>query len=654
MTVENRRADPFEEIRTWHHKLDRKGWWHSFALPDGTCIEGVNSLMGQKFRLGQFPIPEDLSGKRVLDIGCWDGWFSFEMERRGAEVMAIDDWDNPRFHEMHRLLNSRVDYRQLDMFDLTPARVGRFDIVIFMGVLYHLKHPLLALERVCALTTGMAAVESFILREQHMAGHAIEALPVMAFYENDELAGQIDNWVAPTVACLLAFCRTAGFARAELQNVTEFGAAVACHRHWEPPAHVGIAGPRLVDVSHNRTGAINFESEREAYLTAFVDSPAGELTSHDVKPEIGGYGVTPVQVWHYAKQRWQVDFRLPPGLAPGWHDVRVRIGDSRPSNVLRIAVDLPLEVGPIRIVGVRDGVTWAANQIDINSGGALSLWIDGLPENADRNNVRVYLADVRLDVTFLEPAGSGGPRQMNARLPGDVRPGSSQLVVAVGNRRSDSVEIEVAGMGWLASYDAIADEYAKHFHGELADKPFDRQLLDQFAERTRGRGPVCDLGCGPGQVARYLRGRGVTAFGIDVSAGMLGEARRLNPGLEFVRGDMNSMPIRMQSLAGVAAFYSIIHMDPELLRSALAEMRRALRRGGYLLLTFHLGEELIHATDFHGRAVDLRATLFTLVEMSGYLKAAGFAIDQALERDPYPEIEYQSRRGYILAVNPHE
>ena len=101
----------------------------------------------------------------MLDIGAWDGWFSFEMERRGAEVLAIDNWDNPRFHEARAMLNSRVEYQQIDMYDLTLERVGRFDIVLFMGVLYHLKHPLLALERVCALTTEMAAVDSFILRE---------------------------------------------------------------------------------------------------------------------------------------------------------------------------------------------------------------------------------------------------------------------------------------------------------------------------------------------------------------------------------------------------------------------------------------------------------------------------------------------------------
>src|SRR6267142_5110754 len=87
------------------------------------------------------------------------------------------------------------------------------------------------------------------------------------------------------------------------------------------------------------------------------------------------------------------------------------------------------------------------------------------------------------------------------------------------------------------SYDSVAQEYADEIYAELADKPFDRGLLDRFAKRV-GRGRVCDLGCGPGQSARYLRDRGVDVFGLDLSAGMLAQARRLNPEIEFVQGSM--------------------------------------------------------------------------------------------------------------------
>ena len=89
---------PFNYVRDWHGVFEEKsGWWHSFELPDGRIIDGVNTLAGLKGRLAQFPIPQDLTGKRVLDIGAWDGWFSFEIERRGAQVVELAPyvWDRP-------------------------------------------------------------------------------------------------------------------------------------------------------------------------------------------------------------------------------------------------------------------------------------------------------------------------------------------------------------------------------------------------------------------------------------------------------------------------------------------------------------------------------------------------------------------------------
>src|SRR5580765_3905417 len=83
------------------------------------------------------------------------------------------------------------------------------------------------------------------------------------------------------------------------------------------------------------------------------------------------------------------------------------------------------------------------------------------------------------------------------------------------------------------SYDRVADQYVAHIFDELRHKPLDRQLLDRFAESVHGHGPACDMGCGPGQIARYLHERGVDVCGVDVSAGMLECARRLNPEIEF-------------------------------------------------------------------------------------------------------------------------
>ncbi|HMC62733.1 MAG TPA: DUF1698 domain-containing protein, partial [Candidatus Solibacter sp.] len=213
-------------------ELAQKGWYHSFALPDGSVIPAVMSLEWQRERWQRFPIPEDLRGKRLLDIGAWDGWFSFEAERRGAEVTSVDRVEIPNYLHMHRLLGSKAAYRNLDLFELPAAGLGNFDIVLCLGVLYHLRHPVLALEIVCSLTTEVAIVETFVTDGAGWREHVAD-IPTMEFYETDELNGQMDNWVGLTVGCLLAMCRAAGFARVELFAVDSINAAVACYRKWE-------------------------------------------------------------------------------------------------------------------------------------------------------------------------------------------------------------------------------------------------------------------------------------------------------------------------------------------------------------------------------------------------------------------------------------
>lgn len=135
-----------------------------------------------------------------------------------------------------------------------------------------------------------------------------------------------------------------------------------------------------------------------------------------------------------------------------------------------------------------------------------------------------------------------------------------------------------------ACYDAVAREYAERFADELAHKPLDRELLACFASEVRGRGDVYDLGCGPGQTTAFLHGCGVSVRGMDVSAGLLREARQRHAGLAFEPGDMLALPLADASLAGVIAFYAIVHLSPAGLRRALAEMHRVLRPGGRLLV----------------------------------------------------------------------
>jgi hypothetical protein len=313
------------------------------------------------------------------------------MERRGAEVVAVDNWDNPRFREIHARLGSRVKYRQFDMYELTPERVGRFDIVLFMGVLYHLKHPLLALERVCALSTDLAAIDSFILRDERRPGAEATGRPIMEFYETDEFGGQTDNWIGPSLSCLLALCRTAGFARVEKPKVLEFSACVACYRKWQPPPPDAAPGPNLLDAVHDANYGINFETRLDEYVAAWFNADASELDVNDVKPEIGGYGVRPLWLRSIGDGQWVVKFKVPPGLKPGWHEVSIRVGDSLPSNGKRIAVDIPLRTDPIELAGLRDGQSWVQNELDLGQGRTIALWVTGLPANVDRNNLHVFL-----------------------------------------------------------------------------------------------------------------------------------------------------------------------------------------------------------------------------------------------------------------------
>jgi SAM-dependent methyltransferase len=200
-----------------------------------------------------------------------------------------------------------------------------------------------------------------------------------------------------------------------------------------------------------------------------------------------------------------------------------------------------------------------------------------------------------------------------------------------------------------ACYDTVARAYAERFAGELAHKPLDRELLTRFASEVRERGDVYDLGCGPGQTTAFLHGCGVSVRGLDISAELLREARQRHPGIQFEQGDMLALPLADNSLAGVIAFYAIVHLSPAGLRRALAEMHRVLRPGGRLLLAFHIGEGPVHVDEFLGHSVSLDFVFFAPQIVAGELLQAGFVAVEIIERDPYPGVEYPSRRAYLSA-----
>lgn len=428
----------FSWVRSWKRELESKGWWHSFELPDGRSIQGVCTEAGLRQRLNQFPIPQDLGGARVLDIGAWDGWYSFEMERRGADVVAVDCWDNPRFHQVHAALNSRVEYRQMDVYELAPETVGRFDIVLFMGVLYHLKHPLLALERVCAITKELAAVDSFILREEHRPGENVENRVVMEFYESEEFGGQMDNWCGPSLPCLMAMCRTAGFARVEHCATLPDGACIACYRKWKPSSHGAGSAPRLLDAFHHTNFGINFCTKYDEYVSASFRTSRTSLTIDQIETQAGGYGVRPAHLSRKEAGVWTANFKLPPGLAPGWHPVVVRI-EGAESNAKQIAVDLALPEAALEIRAVCDGATWQRDILDLAKGDILVAWVAGLPRNADRANVRALLGGERVPVQFVGVEEG----QVNIQVPAGAPAGYLNLEILIGANRSSPAPVKI-------------------------------------------------------------------------------------------------------------------------------------------------------------------------------------------------------------------
>jgi SAM-dependent methyltransferase len=199
------------------------------------------------------------------------------------------------------------------------------------------------------------------------------------------------------------------------------------------------------------------------------------------------------------------------------------------------------------------------------------------------------------------------------------------------------------------SYDRLAEEYTRRIADELRHKPLDRELLDRFAKLTTGRGEVCDMGCGPGHVAGYLRDAGASVFGLDLSPGMLEQARKLNPGIPFREGNMLSLDLLDASLAGVAAFYAIVNIPRQSLPIVFREIQRVLRPSGLLLLAFHIGDEVLHEDELWGQKISMDFQLLPPSEIKLDLENAGFHIEEVVEREPYPEVEYPSRRAYIFA-----
>lgn len=218
--------------------LEKPYWYHRIELPGGVVTPGWAPISRDAYR-----IPEDLTGKRVLDIGAWDGYWSFEAMRRGAkQVIAVDDfsdylgslqnsdrraWENfDLCREAFGYDPERCQRHEMSIYDLKESTFGRFDIVFCFGVMYHLRHPLLALDKLAEVCDGELYVESAILDDfspyRGGLGFGYPGGQIVAeFYPEDQYGSNVTNWWSPTLHCLGFMVRAAGFAAVEGWKLTD-------------------------------------------------------------------------------------------------------------------------------------------------------------------------------------------------------------------------------------------------------------------------------------------------------------------------------------------------------------------------------------------------------------------------------------------------
>ncbi|MEU7972254.1 class I SAM-dependent methyltransferase [Micromonospora sp. NPDC049089] len=188
--------------------------------------------------------------------------------------------------------------------------------------------------------------------------------------------------------------------------------------------------------------------------------------------------------------------------------------------------------------------------------------------------------------------------------------------------------------GWLSdtrtSYDTVAVSYARLVRDLLAEAPYERAALASFAELVlaAGGGPVADVGCGTGRITAHLHTLGVDAFGIDLSPGMIDVARRDHPELRFEVGSMTDLDRADGSVAGLVAWYSLIHIPDDQIGVVFAHFRRVVRPGGPLLLGFHVGDETTLKTEgYGGHPMNVRVHRRQPAQVAAWLRESGFTVD---------------------------
>lgn len=200
------------------------------------------------------------------------------------------------------------------------------------------------------------------------------------------------------------------------------------------------------------------------------------------------------------------------------------------------------------------------------------------------------------------------------------------------------------------AYDTVAVDYAELLRGHLAGSIWDRAMLGAYTElvQAAGGGRVAEIGCGPGRITEHLHGLGLDVHGVDLSPEMIAVARKWYPHLDFEIGEMPGLSIEDGALAGVVAWYSIIHTPRERLPEIFADFHRILRPGGHLLLAFQVGEEVRHIEHAYGHDISCDAYRLLPDEIVEQLGEAGFTMVSKLVREPSEEFEI-TPQAYLIA-----
>jgi ubiquinone/menaquinone biosynthesis C-methylase UbiE len=197
-------------------------------------------------------------------------------------------------------------------------------------------------------------------------------------------------------------------------------------------------------------------------------------------------------------------------------------------------------------------------------------------------------------------------------------------------------------------YDATADTYAVERIDELSKKHFDRFLLREFASVNKDKGLCADFGCGPGHTTKFLYDHGVKDIvGIDISSRMIDVARSYFPKIKFQTGDLQKISYESNFFGSALSFYAIVHFNYDQIKIAFNEINRVLMKGGQFLFSFHVGTEIVHFDKVKDIDVDIDLYFFETDKILELLYQTGFAIVDAIERRPYEDVEYPTRRAYI-------